>query len=137
MRGEIISCGMIQTQTFLRGLNACKQTLQRLDEYSSDPLECNAVPSKQDLVYVRVAENASLHTGSLICMVSVETAPGQLAVLPSNQIYSFGEGGSVDQNRGFTELPRDISEDLRGPYGGKEASTRVKVSSPGSLHFIL
>ena len=95
------------------------------------------MPSKQDLVYVRVAENASLDTGSLICMVNVESAPGQLTALPSNQIYSFGEGGSVPQTRGFAEPPSsgvEPEETRRVSYeGGNDASTRVKASSPGNF----
>lgn len=94
---------------------------------------CNAVPSKQDLVYVRVAENASLQPGALICKVTVEIAPGKLQVLPSNQIYSFGEGSTVNQNRALANStpPRNPSQETNGVRYERESdsSSHAKASS--------
>lgn len=53
------------------------------------------MPNKRDLIYVRIAENARLRPGALLCNVSVEVSPGQLVTLPSNQIYSFGKSRAV------------------------------------------
>ena len=57
------------------------------------------MPSKRDLVYVRVAENARLQPGTVLCNVRVEVSPGQLASVPSNQIYSFGKSGPAKPDK--------------------------------------
>ena len=94
---------------------------------------CCAAPSKQDLVYVRIAQNARLQPGEMICNVSVETAPGQLSTLPTNQIYSFGEGGAAKPNpvADDAELTRGFLEEMTGvPYEGESSGSAQSTASP-------